>query len=110
VFAALSARVSSISDNRLGGWHAYRASKAALNMLMHNFAIELSRKSPEALCVALHPGTVDTPLSRPFQGNVPIEKLFSAERSVADLLRVIDRLQSAHSGQLVAWDGSVIPF
>jgi NAD(P)-dependent dehydrogenase (short-subunit alcohol dehydrogenase family) len=110
VFAALSARVSSISDNRLGGWHAYRASKAALNMLVHNFAIELARQSPAALCVALHPGTVDTPLSRPFQANVAPEKLFSPERSVADMLRVIDRLTPAQSGQLLAWDGSVIPF
>ena len=110
VFAALSARVSSVSDNRLGGWHAYRASKAALNMLVRNFAIELRRQSPEALCVALHPGTVDTPLSRPFQANVAPERLFSAARSVADLLRVIDRLTPEHSGQLLAWDGSVIPF
>ncbi|MFN3313836.1 MAG: SDR family NAD(P)-dependent oxidoreductase, partial [Hyphomonas sp.] len=71
VFAALSARVGSISDNRLGGWHAYRASKAALNMLVRNYAIEQKRRSPGAICVALHPGTVDTGLSKPFQSGVP---------------------------------------
>jgi NAD(P)-dependent dehydrogenase (short-subunit alcohol dehydrogenase family) len=110
VFAALSARVGSISDNRLGGWHAYRASKAALNMLMQNFAIELARVNPTALCVALHPGTVDTSLSRPFQANVPPSKLFTADHSVADLLRVIDRLEPTQSGKLMAWDGTVVPF
>lgn len=110
VFAALSARVGSISDNRLGGWHAYRASKTALNMLIQNFAIELARSNPTALCVALHPGTVDTALSRPFQANVPASKLFTAERSVANLLRVIDELEPTQSGKLLAWDGAVIPF
>jgi NAD(P)-dependent dehydrogenase (short-subunit alcohol dehydrogenase family) len=110
VFAALSARVGSIADNRLGGWHAYRASKAALNMLVRNFAIELKRRNPSALCVALHPGTVDTPLSQPFQANVPPGKLFAARQSAAHLLRVIDGLAPEHSGCLVAWDGAVIPF
>ena len=67
VFAALSARVGSIADNRLGGWHSYRASKAALNMLLRNLAIELARTHPKAVVAALHPGTVDSALSRPFQ-------------------------------------------
>ena len=75
VFAAVSARVGSIEDNRLGGWYAYRASKAALNMLLRNFAIELARRAPEAVCIGLHPGTVDTRLSQPFQGNVAPGKL-----------------------------------
>ena len=70
VFAALSARVGSISDNQIGGWHAYRASKAALNMLIKNFAIELKRQNPQAIAVSLHPGTTDTALSKPFQANV----------------------------------------
>ncbi len=70
-FAVLSARVGSISDNRLGGWYAYRASKAALNMLVRTLAIELKRSNPDALCIALHPGTVDSRLSKPFQSNVP---------------------------------------
>ena len=75
VFAALSARVGSISDNRLGGWHAYRASKAALNMLIRNYAIEQGRRNEDFIAVGLHPGTVDTKLSEPFQGNVPDKKL-----------------------------------
>ena len=74
VFAALSARVGSIEDNRIGGWHSYRASKAALNMLVRNFAIELGRTHKQAIAVALHPGTVDTTLSEPFHTNVPDEQ------------------------------------
>lgn len=108
VFAALSARVGSVSDNRLGGWHAYRASKAALNQILRTCAIELARSHPEAACLGLHPGTVDTPLSRPFQGNVPPEKLFSAEDSAGRLLAVIDALGSAESGKLFDWAGEEI--
>lgn len=110
VFAALSARVGSISDNRLGGWHAYRASKAALNMLVANFAIELARTNPKAIAVALHPGTVDTGLSRPFQGGVKPDSLFPPERSAAHLLAVLDGLGPTDSGGLFAWDGARIPF
>ncbi|HZV85720.1 MAG TPA: SDR family NAD(P)-dependent oxidoreductase, partial [Brevundimonas sp.] len=84
VFAALSARVGSISDNRLGGWHSYRASKAALNMVLRNLAVEVARTHPQAVIAGLHPGTVDTGLSAPFQRGVALEKLFtpatSAER------------------------------
>lgn len=110
VFACLSARVGSIADNRLGGWHAYRASKAALNMLVRNFAIELRQRNPQALCVALHPGTVDTRLSQPFQAGVDPAKLFTPARSASALLEVIDRLTPADSGRLWAWDGQPIPF
>jgi NAD(P)-dependent dehydrogenase (short-subunit alcohol dehydrogenase family) len=109
VFAALSARVGSIDDNRLGGWHAYRASKAALNMLIRNFAIELARRSPAAICVGLHPGTVDTALSAPFQANVPAAKLFTPDVAAAHLLRVIDGLAPESSGGVYAWDGARIP-
>lgn len=109
VFAALSARVGSIGDNRLGGWYAYRASKAALNMLLKTLAIELARRAPHAICVGLHPGTVDTPLSSPFQSNVPAGRLLSADRSASCLLQVIDRLQVADSGQVFAWDGTPVP-
>lgn len=109
-FAALSARVGSISDNRLGGWYAYRASKAALNMLVRTFAIELARVNPTALCVALHPGTVDTHLSEPFQANVPSGRLFAPDFAAQRLLAVLDRLTPAHSGRLFAWDGKEIPF
>jgi NAD(P)-dependent dehydrogenase (short-subunit alcohol dehydrogenase family) len=110
VFGVLSARVGSITDNRLGGWHAYRASKAALNMLVRNFAIELAVKQPRAICVALHPGTVDTPLSAPFQANVKPGALFTPQQSAEHLLRVIDGLDVTRSGTLIAWDGSTIPF
>lgn len=110
VFAAISARVSSISDNRLGGWHAYRASKAALNMLLRNFAIENATRNRSASIVGLHPGTVDTGLSRPFQSGVPEGRLFSAEQSADHLLRVIEGVTPAQSGRLLAYDGSTIPF
>ena len=110
VFAAISAKVGSITDNRLGGWHSYRASKAALNMMVRNFAIELARANPAAIAVTLHPGTVDTPLSRPFQRGVPAEKLFTAEQSAAYLLGVIGGLTPANTGKLMAWDGTELPF
>ncbi len=110
VFAALSARVSSISENRSGGWHAYRASKAALNMVIRNFAIELAVRNKHAVCVTLHPGTVDTAMSAPFKAGVAPEKLFSPDQSVASLLNVIEGLTPTQSGELVAWDGQTIPF
>ena len=110
VFAALSARVGSIGDNQLGGWHAYRASKAALNMLIRNFAIELQRRNPQAIAVGLHPGTVDTGLSKPFQNHVPDGKLFSSNFVADRLLQVIDGLDADDSGQQFAWDGKIIPF
>jgi NAD(P)-dependent dehydrogenase (short-subunit alcohol dehydrogenase family) len=110
VFAAISARVSSISDNRLGGWHAYRASKAALNMILRNCAIELARTHRHAIVAALHPGTVDTPLSQPFQRNVAEDKLFTPDYSAEALLNVIDALTPADSGHLFAWDGQRIDF
>ena len=91
-FAALSARVGSIGDNRLGGWYGYRASKAALNMLVKTLAIELARTRPEAICMALHPGTVETDLSRPFQQSVARGKLFTPEVAAAHLLTVLERL------------------
>jgi NAD(P)-dependent dehydrogenase (short-subunit alcohol dehydrogenase family) len=110
VFAALSARVGSISDNRLGGWHSYRASKAALNMLMRNFAIEMQRSHPQAVIAALHPGTVDTPLSRAFQRNLPAGQLTQSAPAADHLLSVIDRLTPAESGGFFAWDGQPIAF
>lgn len=109
VLALVSARVGSIQDNRLGGWHSYRASKAALNMLIRCFAIELARRNPGALCVGLHPGTVDTPLSAPFQANVAESRLFAPETAAAHLLAVLDRLGAADSGKVFAWDGQPIP-
>lgn len=110
VFAALSARVGSIGDNELGGWHSYRASKAALNMLIRNFAIELGRKNGDAVVVGLHPGTVDTGLSSPFQGGVPEGKLFTARHSATQLLKTLDGLSGADSGGLFAYDGERLPY
>jgi NAD(P)-dependent dehydrogenase (short-subunit alcohol dehydrogenase family) len=108
VFAVLSARVGSIGDNRLGGWYGYRASKAALNMLIKTLAIELARPRPEAICVGLHPGTVDTDLSKPFQRAVSRNGLFSPDQSAAHLLNVIDQLTPAQSGRCFAWNGAEI--
>lgn len=103
-FAALSARVGSISDNQLGGWYAYRASKAALNMIIKNIAIETARRNKQAIIVGLHPGTVDSDLSKPFQGNVPDGKLFTAQYSAQSLLQVLENLTPEHSGKCFAWD------
>ena len=109
VFAALSARVGSIGDNRMGGWHSYRASKAALNMLLKNFAIELGRTHRLAVVAGLHPGTVDTALSEPFQGNVPDEQLFTPKRSAESLLDVLDGLGPTDSGRVFDWAGKRVP-
>lgn len=106
-FAALSARVGSISDNRLGGWHSYRASKAALNILLRNIAIEWHRKNPLSVIVGLHPGTVETPLSAPFKGN-PAHERFTPARAANDMLSVLEGLQPEHSGQIFGYDGSII--
>ncbi|MBW4568470.1 MAG: SDR family NAD(P)-dependent oxidoreductase [Tolypothrix carrinoi HA7290-LM1] len=110
IFASISAKIGSIGDNQLGGWYGYRASKAALNMFMRTVAIEYGRNSPKTIVVTLHPGTTDTQLSRPFQGNVPAEKLFSVERTVSQLLTVIEQLQQEDSGQFFSWDGSRLPW
>lgn len=110
IFASISAKIGSIGDNHLGGWYGYRASKAALNMLMRTAAIEYQRKSPNTIVVTLHPGTTDTRLSKPFQGNVPPEKLFSVERTVTQLMDVLDTLGSEDSGQFFSWDGSRLPW
>jgi NAD(P)-dependent dehydrogenase (short-subunit alcohol dehydrogenase family) len=110
IFATISAKVGSIGDNQLGGWYGYRASKAALNMFMRTTAIEYGRKSPNTIIALLHPGTTDTRLSQPFQRNVPPEKLFSIERTVAQLWAVLDRLEPASSGQFFSWNGEILPW
>ncbi len=109
MFAALSARVGSIGDNRMGGWHSYRASKAALNMLLKNFAIELARTHKHAVIAGLHPGTVDTALSQPFQGNVPDGKLFTPQHSAESLLAVLNGLTPQDSGGVFDWAGKRVP-
>ena len=109
VFAALTARVGSISDNRLGGWHSYRASKSALNQLIRCFSIELAAKRPQAICVGLHPGTVATDLSKPYQAGVPDDKLFAADQAARNLLGVLDRMTPLQSGRVYDWAGLEIP-
>jgi NAD(P)-dependent dehydrogenase (short-subunit alcohol dehydrogenase family) len=106
VLAILSARVGSISDNRLGGWYGYRASKAALNQLVRTLAIEDRRRNERGIVVALHPGTVDTKLSKPFQQSG--RDLFAPGRAAVQLLDVIDGLKPQDSGKLFAWDGTEI--
>ena len=110
VFAALSARVGSIGDNRLGGWTAYRMSKAALNMLVKTMAIEQARTAPDSVVVALHPGTVNTELSRPFTGRVPASQLFTPRMAATRLLGVLDKLSSDQTGGFFAYDGARIDY
>ncbi|XP_068657280.1 uncharacterized protein [Aristolochia californica] len=110
VVANLSARVSSIGDNHLGGWHSYRASKTALNQLTKTISVELARKKDPVSCILLHPGTVDTDLSRPFQRNVPEGKLFTKEFSVERLLSIINSTKLSDNGKFFAWDGLEIPW
>lgn len=108
VFATLSARVGSIGDNRLGGWYSYRASKAALNQLMRTAAIELGRRQPAALCVALHPGTVATSLSAPFmKAGLDVQ---TPEQAAERLLDVIDRLPPGSSGGFFDHRGDPVPW
>lgn len=108
IFAVMTARVGSISDNHLGGWYAYRASKAALNMIIKNTAIEIGRRNKQAIIVGLHPGTVDSSLSKPFQVNIPDGKLFTPDFSVKKLLEVLEKLIPEHTGQCFDWDGKEI--
>ncbi len=109
VFAALSARVGSIGDNQIGGWHSYRASKAALNMLIRNFAIELARTHKQAVVAGLHPGTVDTALSKPFQRSLPEGQLTSAHGAATRMLTVLDGLGPQDSGGVFDWAGKRLP-
>lgn len=108
VVAILSARVGSIGDNQLGGWHSYRASKAALNQITHTAAIELKRSRPHSICVALHPGTVDTKLSGPFsKAGLNVRSPAIAAR---ELLDVIERLKPADSGGFYDYTGGSLPW
>lgn len=108
VFATLSARVGSIGDNRLGGWYGYRASKAALNQFVRTAAIELGRRQPAALCVALHPGTVATSLSSPFvKAGLDVQ---TPDQAAGRLLDVIDRLPPGSSGGFFDHRGDPVPW
>lgn len=108
VFVALSARVGSIGDNALGGWHGYRASKAALNQLMRNAAIELKRTRPGAIVAALHPGTVATRLSAPFAATGL--DVVAPDTAAARILSVIDRLEPGDSGGFFDYRGDAVPW
>ena len=110
MFASLSARVGSIEDNRLGGWYAYRASKAAQNQFLRTFAVEARRRAKNLIVLALHPGTVETGLSAPFRANVPQEKLFSADFAAQCLLKNMENASEEDSGGFFAWDGAPIPW
>ena len=105
VMAFLSARVGSISENKLGGWYSYRASKSALNQIIKNFSIEVKRSNPNAVIIGLQPGTVESKFSEPFKKNVKEGNLFTAEFSVGMLKKVVDSSTSADSGKLIGWDG-----
>lgn len=106
----LSAKVGSISDNRLGGWYSYRMTKAALNMLVKNLSIEIGRVNKSASLITLHPGTTNTPLSEPFQKNVPEGQLQTPQQTAQRLLKVSENLKPEHTGQLLNWDSTQILF
>ncbi|KAM9327303.1 C-signal-like [Gastrophryne carolinensis] len=110
ILVNMSAKVASIGDNGLGGWYSYRMSKAALNMATRNLSIELGRGKNKVICVCLHPGTVDTDLSRPYHKNVPKDKLFSPELSVSHLMKLIDGLTLDKTGHFYSWNGGEIPW
>ena len=107
IFAALSARVGSISDNKLGGWYSYRAAKAGLNMIIRNVAIEAGRRYKDAVILALHPGAVDTDMTRPYHANIQYE-IFSPEKAAAQLLDVVLGCSPSDSGKFMQWDGQEI--
>lgn len=105
-----TARVASIEDNHLGGWYGYRASKAALNMLIKTAQIELTRRLPKCVLISYHPGTVDSELSKPFQKNVPQGKLFTPEFTVTQLLKLLPTLNEHDAPHYIDWQGKVIPW
>ncbi|PVY76952.1 NAD(P)-dependent dehydrogenase (short-subunit alcohol dehydrogenase family) [Tamilnaduibacter salinus] len=107
---AVSAKVGSIGDNGMGGWYAYRASKAALNMMVRTLSIELHRRARPVACVAVHPGTTYSPLSEPFQQSLAKLPVRSAAETAQSLLALWDRLDPAWNGQFVSWDGSPLPW
>ena len=107
VFAALSARVGSIGDNGYGGWYAYRTAKAALNQMIHTGAIELARSHKQSICVALHPGTVDTPLTEKYARGHPT---VTPPEAAQNLLKVIDGLTPADTGLFYDWAGKRVPW
>lgn len=104
----LSARVGSISDNELGGWYGYRASKAALNMFVKTASVEYTRRLKNVVLVCYHPGTVDTSLSKPFQKNVAAKKLFTPDFTARQLITHVGMLNREQSCHFIDWDGQVV--
>ena len=104
-----TARVGSISDNKLGGWYSYRASKAAINMLIKSAAVELARRAKNIKLISFHPGTTDTPLSKPFQKNVPNGKLFTSEFVASQLLNIVENTEVDGQASFLDWQGKTIP-
>ena len=109
-FASISARVGSITDNKTGGWYAYRAAKSAQNQLFKSLSIEWARKYPKAIITLLHPGTVNTNLSKPFHKFVPKDKLFSPQKASSYLIDILRHQKPTDSGKFIAWDGKEIPW
>ena len=109
-FASISARVGSITDNKTGGWYAYRAAKSAQNQLFKSLSIEWARKYPKAIITLLHPGTVNTNLSKPFHKFVPKDKLFSPQKTSSYLIDILRHQNPLDSGKFIAWDGKEIPW
>ena len=109
-FASISARVGSITDNKTGGWYAYRAAKSAQNQLFKSLSIEWARKYPKAIITLLHPGTVNTNLSKPFHKYVPKDKLFSPQKTSSYLIDILRQQKPIDSGKFIAWDGKEIPW
>lgn len=105
-----SARVGSISDNHLGGWYGYRASKSALNMIVKSAQVECQRRAKNISIISYHPGTVETGLSKPFRANVPKGKLFTSDFTVSQLLKLIPNLKAEDGPHYIDWQGSVIPW
>ncbi|MGB0937828.1 MAG: SDR family NAD(P)-dependent oxidoreductase [Colwellia sp.] len=108
--AVFSARVGSITDNKLGGWYSYRASKAAMNMLIKSASVELARRAKNIKLISFHPGTTDSPLSKPFQQNVPNEKLFSPDFVAKQLLSVIENIMVDGEATFIDWQGKEMPW
>ena len=110
IIAFMSARLSSISDNKLGGWYSYRSSKTALNMLIKTLSVELSYSNKNAICVGLHPGTVDTQLSKPFTQKIKNKKIFTKDEAAEFLIEVLNNIDHNDSGSIIDWQGEKVPY
>ena len=110
IIAFMSARLGSISDNKLGGWYSYRSSKTALNMLIKTLSIELSYSNKNAICIGLHPGTVDTQLSKPFTQKIKNKKVFTKEEAGGYLIKTLNNINHNDTGNIIDWHGKTIPY